>query len=176
MKLLEKTAVLICLCGLPFAANATTDWTPLLKTLQNSCSLPKIYDDAGRMVIPKAYQPSVVSHKNTGSRDSGTETMVLKDAIAFGSPLNKFYVTVTESGYNAVLSFDNANFMKNMSKFYFQDGNYKMLAGSRSKPFQKEEMIYSPSSTGYYYQQNEYETRLKFDANKRTITCSVVND
>ena len=79
---------------------AAVDWTPLLQSMKQSCSLdletlPYEKSDIGR--LPAKYRASVVhSHSKHTASDSEALTIELKNSIAFEQPLS---VLVIESNY-----------------------------------------------------------------------------
>ncbi|MCP2041296.1 hypothetical protein L1281_001894 [Neisseria sp. HSC-16F19] len=126
------------LLALPSAALAATDWTPYLHTLQHNC-------DAGALVevlnhhqdkkrLPAALQASLQGVRNsTDNNGFKVQEFRLKNASAFGLPLNRIVVVRPETEYARYdLVFADARMMTLQPQFRLAgNGRHKSAAGQK---------------------------------------------
>ena len=111
-------------------AAKSIDWTPYLKWMQDSCNFNNsnnIKDKLDEGKIPKALKPSVVKR----TRNTNKTRVQLKNAIAFGQPINRIEIEHPETSYSAfTVYFANNNFTKIKPNFFLRFDNKQYAVGS----------------------------------------------
>lgn len=125
--------LLITLCFLTTSALAA-DWTPYLKSLQDSCIFNDNFMDmlSKNKKLPKALQADVVKHTLKNNGYGNDAFLTLKNATAFGFPLKKISLEASPR-LHLTLQFESVNPATLLPKFYLQQGNQKIIAGVRAK-------------------------------------------
>lgn len=110
------------------------DWTPYLKGMQDSCN----YGDeltnilSKNTAMPKELKADIVRHTTVvNNRETNDQTinLILKNATAFGYPINK--ITYKTTDYTSLLAvhFKTTDFTKSISNFTIKVGNQNQKAG-----------------------------------------------
>lgn len=151
------------LLATPFLANATTDWTPYLKPMQNGCEFPNPTDK-----LPKIYQSSVIKKTTKGNPKAENDgkgfdtTFHLKNATAFGLPIR---AVMYHAGYE-----DTALLV------YFKDNSFTQLRPTFKLPVSTdagyEYTIEENNAEGYSVQVGGYSD-LIFDKKEKSISCAL---
>jgi len=149
------------LIAVSMSATAATDWTPYLKPMLTGCDFINPTDQ-----LPSRYKASISSKKVKGNpKIEGEEvitTYYLKNASAFGQPLQKVEYL---QGYEW-----------NHLRLYFKDSKFLALRPKFKLPvFDKNVAPYATvtknDKTGYSIEEGGY-IDLVFDAKQKSITCS----
>jgi len=177
------------------SAYAETDWTPKLTLLQDSCSTSfHIMDD-----LQKKYQNSIVKKseaKKKNKYDVGNDivtTYQLKDATAFGLPIEKFQQLANDSYFSSIefsIFFKDSSFLKLRPSFYYKanssKGEYFLMADNLGKGGHRDadsdiNIEFENTATGYDVSDESgggmsCNTILKFDKSNNSLSCSVTCD
>lgn len=137
-------------------ASAATDWTPYLKPMLSGCNYLNITDN-----LPSKYKASITNKKTTGNPNNEGEevitTYTLKNATAFGQPLQKVeYLQGYEWSH---------------TKLYFKDAKFMALRPQFKLPELDEySEVTKNNANGYEIEMGSY-LYLDFDKKDNSITC-----
>lgn len=146
--------ILAAFLTLPIISNAATDWAPKFDPMLNGCG----YIDLDYQLEP-IYKSAIAKKTHKVSPIKGSEeervhdTVLFKNSIAFGQPIQRFELYSLDGGYNYTLYFKNNDFVKLRPLF-------KLPTDTEGQEIKK-------TSTGY-------ETpvfSLKFNTKDKSITC-----
>ncbi len=182
MKALTK--FLLLSAGLSIGSSVyALDWTPFLQPLKNSC------DTRGTINlenIPKKYKASVISNKKSIDKSQeqfygviDKQTVTLKNATAFGTPLSKIVQKISDGGENGsftslTLHFTNTKFMDSLPQFYAKSGKHTVKAGTK-KVIDQSSYTIRGSATGYELEELGRVWVLTFNKKDKTITCTMAS-
>lgn len=130
-KLLPLTILLV-------GSASAADWTAYLSNIKHNCNVEKIHstlftDTFANKKLPQALHADLV--KRTGKIDndsaSGKVVLQLKNATAFGQPLNKISYLVHDNHAKWKFHFANGDFMKLLPSFYTGEGEHTKAAGTQ---------------------------------------------
>lgn len=143
-----KVLSTIALLAISMSSHASSvDWTPYLKSMQNSCDmsgldkLMETYSDTKK--LPKGLASSVVEIEESGISYFNVK---LKNATAFGYPLAEIEYSMSMNGtYGTHLIFKDASFMKLVPSFYVTSDNGKKHPAGTQKLWVE---VYSLNANG----------------------------
>ena len=162
---------------------AAVDWTPLLQSMKQSCSLdletlPYEKSDIGR--LPAKYRASVVhSHSKHTASDGEALTIELKNSIAFEQPLSVLVIESNEGyGYIKMRFARNADVSKLIPLFTTPtDKRHGMLAAGRAQNF----CVKGANGTLKQYQSSQHHWRtvssdgpwqeFRYHPKERALSC-----
>ena len=174
--------------------HAATDWTPKLTVLQDSCSnIFHLMDE-----LPKKYKSSIITKSDVELKDGEggnniTTTYYLKDATAFGLPLDKITEKINDMDMHSMsfsMVFKSTDFMMLRPSFYYKsqtDGLFQYTVtvdNPQSGRYlnEEEEIDVKYKNTALGYEVNDDSgflldsgygyTSLHFDKGSRSIICS----
>lgn len=131
---LKAVSVAIVAASMANVANAT-DWTPYLKSIQHNCNYEALAKDLMAKKVPANLKADVVKHTVTKKGGQEVATLRLKNATAFGAPLQKIsYKSVVGEGSGEAeyaLHFANANFIKALPTFTINVNGKAQPAGQK---------------------------------------------
>lgn len=138
---MKKLVLVMALIALNGSAMAVVDWTPYLKTMQDSCTKPNIEqifglvettDEYGgtdyvlkQSKIPKELKASIYKFNESSPHYIDVQ---LKNAVAFGHPI-KSIAYIEEAGYSFTVYFANNNFTQAKANFFFTVNGKKHPVG-----------------------------------------------
>ncbi|WP_435978723.1 hypothetical protein [Psychrobacter sp. DM4] len=190
--MIKNMIVGIALLSVMPITQAEVDWTPRLTVLQDSCTSSfHVMDE-----LPKKYQTSILKKdetqvKNKYSGNDLTTTYYLKDATAFGLPLDKLKEDTNDEDFHYKqfsMVFKDVNFMKLRPSFYYTaqspiGATYVITAdnprqGTHHDASEGIHVKYKNTSTGYDVDDQSSEamscqTELNFDKASKTLSCSM---
>lgn len=171
--------------------HAATDWTPELTTLQSGChGIFHLMDE-----LPKKYKTAIIRKSDIKVKDGEggndiTTTYYLRDATAFGVPLDKIIEKTNDSHFHYMsfsIVFKNNSFLKLRPDFYYSaynsitDNEYVVTvrmpkSGKYNSKDKGIALVYKNNTALGYDVEDEsgvmpaYDS-LKFDKNRKSITC-----
>lgn len=116
---------------------SATDWTPYLSSIKHNCNVEKIHstlftDTFANKKLPQALHADLVKRTGKIDNDSGSGKVVLqlKNATAFGQPLNKISYLVHDNHAEWHFHFANGDFIKLLPTFYTGESKHTKAAGT----------------------------------------------
>ncbi|WP_352338014.1 hypothetical protein [Psychrobacter sp. 16-MNA-CIBAN-0192] len=170
--------------------HAATDWTPELTTLQSGCSgIFHLMEE-----LPNKYKTSIIKTSKTkvkakyGGNNIAT-TYYLKNANAFGIPLDKIIEEINDSDFHYMsfsIVFKDNSFLKLRPDFYYSasstmSNEYLVTVdmpknGKYNSKDKGIALVYKNNTASGYDVVDESgamgtHDSLKFDKNRKSITC-----
>lgn len=171
--------------------HAATDWTPELTSLQSGChGIFHLMEE-----LPNKYQASIIKTSKTkvkakyGGNNIAT-TYYLKNATAFGIPLDKIIEEINDSDFHYMsfsIVFKDNSFLKLRPDFYYSaynsdtDNEYVVTvrmpkSGKYNSKNKGIALVYKNNTASGYDVEDESGAMgryvsLKFDKNRKSITC-----
>lgn len=111
------------------------DWTPYLQGMQENCNYGDTITNilTKRSAVPNALKKDVVKQSYANIDEFTNKGMLqLKNASAFGYPINKISFDNEEYETTVTIYFKNKDFMALLPSFYVKLGNTKIPAGSKT--------------------------------------------
>lgn len=151
-----NTLILSTLVVLPIASHATADWTPILRPMLNGCDFTNQIDKKSKLYKASVLKDTLVIEDENEEESPTHQTILLKDAVAFGQPITKITHNGADAGFSHTIYFRNKEFIKLRPLFKLP----------KADSYNKHEI--KINNLGY----DTPDRTLTFDIKAKTISCS----
>lgn len=151
-----NTLILSALVILPLTSQAKNDWTPILRPMLNGCDFTNQIDKKSKLYKASVLKDTLVIEDENEEESPTHQTILLKDAVAFGQPFTKITDDGSDGAFAYTIYFKNKDFIKLRPLFKLP----------KVDSYNKHEI--KINNLGY----DTPARTLTFNIKEKTITCS----